>query len=60
MAHCAKDGGTAFHITPRTDHFTMYGTAGGGGGYRDDAYAGSQAEPLTGGGARRRQVRAGT
>ena len=38
----------------------MYGTAGGGGGYRDDAYAGSQAEPLTGGGARRRQVRAGT
>ena len=38
----------------------MYGTAGGGGGYRDDAYAGSQAEPLTGGGARRRQVRTGT
>ena len=36
----------------------MYGTAGGGGGYRDDAYASSQAEPLTGGGARRRQVRA--
>ena len=35
----------------------MYGTAGGGGGYRDDVYASSQAEPLTGGAARRRQVR---
>ena len=39
----------------------MYGTGGGGGAYRDDAYAGSQAEPLTGGGgARRRQVRTDT